>query len=164
MLKGYKPTDMSFAIFIGRQLHQCLEWIPIQDGHPVGDRSMTEDNTRFVARMQKDGNDFVGYFYLWLYLWWYDCLSNDDNGRIRACYGHPCQYLRIQDSCTVMYVNYEYGTALPHNAVIGGYTADGIPVTLESAPITISSFLDNIRLGRGDWLLDMISLLKISKF
>ena len=122
--KAINHPGMAFALFTGRQPEQCLEWIPKQDGHPVGDRSVTEDNERFVARMQKDGSDFVGY----LGVTNYQCFSSNDNGRINSLDGHPCQYLRIRDGCTVMYVDYELGTSLPHRAVIGGYTTDGIPV------------------------------------
>ena len=115
---------MAFALFIGRQPEQCLEWIPKEDRHPRGDRSVTEDNRRFVARMQKDDNDFVCY----LASQHYECYSSNNNGNIVSNDGYPCQYLRIRDGCTVMYVDYELGTSLPHTAVIGGYTADGIPV------------------------------------
>ena len=115
---------MAFALFTGRQPEQCLEWIPKEDGHPVGDRSVTEDNSRYVARMQKDGSDFVCY----LGLTNYQCLSSNDNGKIKSLDGYPCQYLRIRDGCTVMYLDYELGTPLPHTAVIGGHTVDGIPV------------------------------------
>ena len=122
--KAINHPGMAFALFTGRQPEQCLEWIPKQDGHPVGDRSVTEDNSRFVARMQKDGSDFVGY----LGVTNYQCFSSNDNGEINSLNGYPCQYLRIRNVCTVMYVDYELGTSLPHTAVIGGYTADGIPV------------------------------------
>ena len=120
--KAVSHPDMAFVLLRGKQPEHCLEWIPKQDGDPVRDRSVTEDDQRFVARMQKDGNDFVCY----LGLSQYNCLSSDGNGgKIQSRYGHPCQYLRIRDGCTVMYVDYELGTPLPHMAPIGGYTADG---------------------------------------
>ena len=97
----------------------------MRDGRPAGDRTVTEDNSRFVARMQKDDSDFVCY----LALRFYQCYSSDDKGKkIESQDGYPCQYLRIRDGCTVMYIDYELGTTLPNKAVIGGYTADGIPV------------------------------------
>ena len=99
--KAINYPGMAFALFTGRQPEQCLEWIPKEDGHPVGDRSVTEENSRFVARMQKDGSDFVCY----LGLTNYQCLSSNDNGRIKSLDGYPCQYLRIRDVCTVMYVD-----------------------------------------------------------
>ena len=135
--KAISHPGMAFALFTGRQPEQCLEWIPKQDGHPVGDRSVTEDNSRFVARMQKDGSDFVCY----LGLTNYQCYSSTENGRIKSIDGYPCQYLRIRDVCTVMYVDYELGTPLPPTGVIGGYTADGIPVY-----IGLGTLANNIQL------------------
>ena len=122
--KANSHPGMVFALFTGRKPEQCLEWIPTQDRNPVGDRSVTEENTRFVARMQKDGNDFVGYMGIINYV----CLSSDDKGKIKSSNGFPCQYLRISSGCTVMFMDYEIGAPLPHMALIGGYTADRRPV------------------------------------
>ena len=57
--KAISNSDMAFVLFTDRQPEQCLEWIPKQSGHPVGERSITEDNRRFVARLQKNRNDCV---------------------------------------------------------------------------------------------------------
>ena len=122
--KAIGHPDMLFALLTRRQPDQYLEWIPISDGPPVRERSVTEDNSRFVTRMQKGGNDLVCY----LGLITYNCPSRDDNGLFSTEQGHPCQYLRIRNGYTVMYVNYELGTPLPQTAVIGGYTADGLRV------------------------------------
>ena len=122
--KANNHPGMVFALFTGRTPEQCLEWIPTQDSNLVGDRSVTEENTRFVARMQKDANDFVGY----LGMVHYECYSSDDNGKIKSSMGFPCQYLRISNGCTVMFMDYEIGAPLPHMALIGGYTADRRPV------------------------------------
>ena len=123
--KAVSRLGMALFLSTGRQPEQCLEWIPIENGDPVGDRSVTEDSERFVARMQKDGNDLVCY----LLRQANDCLSSDDSGTIQSKYeGFPCQYLRVSDGWTVMYVDYELDTPLPNMALIGGYTADGRPV------------------------------------
>ena len=45
--KGVSHPDMAFFMFAGEEPDQRLEWIPRHDGHPVGDRSVTGDNTRF---------------------------------------------------------------------------------------------------------------------
>ena len=124
--KAISHPDMAFGLFTGRQPHQCLDWIPKQTGHQPGDRSVTEDNVRFTARMQKDGNDFVGYFLKTND----DCLSLDlEERRLKASKGpYHCQILQIRDGCTVHYVDYDIGTPLPPTALIGGYTATGPPV------------------------------------
>ena len=116
--------NMIFVLFTRRQAEQCMQWIPVEDGEPTQDRSVTKDNVRFVARMQKDGNDFIsnlniqrGY-----------CISRHEESEFQSRDGYPCQYLRIQDGCTVYFISYELGTPLPHNALIGAYTAEGLPV------------------------------------
>ena len=86
---------------------------------------MTEDNVRFVARMQKNGNDHMGY----LHTASYKCFSQDDNGEfISSTAEYPCQYLLIRDGCTVFYVDYELDTTFSANAVIGRIVAGGLPV------------------------------------
>ena len=115
--------NMAFVLFTERQADQCMEWVPIEDGNPARDRSVTVDNERFAARMQNDGTDFIGFFRASQY----DCYSRHDEG-FKNSDGYPCQYLRIRDGCTVYFVDYEIGTPLPHNAMIGGYTAVGLPV------------------------------------
>ena len=86
------------------------------------DRAITEDNKRFLARMQKGGNDFVCYAYN------HQCMSKDSGGRFKNVEGYPCQYLRIRKGCNVYCVDYELGVPLPPNVLVGGYTADGLPV------------------------------------
>ena len=117
--------NMTFALFTGIQPAQCMEWIPMTPGHFPGDRAMARNSERFLARMQKDGNDFLGY----LLTRNYECYANDENGTsFQTSIGaHPCQFLRIRDGCTVLYMNYNLGTPLPPNALIWGYTAGGLP-------------------------------------
>ena len=123
--RAFSHPDMAFNLFTGRQPRQCIEWIPKQDGQLPGDRSVTEDNERYVARLQKDGNDFVCYFYTSVN----NCFSLDDEGEIFSRQGgYPCQYLQIREGCTVLYVDYELDAPIPPNALIGGYTAEGLPV------------------------------------
>ena len=122
--KAIDRLGMAFALFTGRQPDECIEWIPKGSRHPVGDRSVTEGGLRFVARMQKAGNDFVGHMNR-------DdgtCYARDDQMEIKSYHGLSCQYLRILDICTVYYENFELGAPLPPTAVIGGYTAEGLPV------------------------------------
>ena len=78
---------------------------------------MTKTNKRFVARMQKDGTDYIGLMYTNL-----KCYARDDDRIFKSVHGYPCQYLRIRDGCTAHYVNYKVGTPLPHNVLIGGRT------------------------------------------
>ena len=118
---------MAFVLFTGKQPGQYIEWIPNETGHPKDEeRSVSEDNYRFVARMQKDGNDLMGYQIDSL------CYSRDEGGIFLSTAGYPCQYIRIRDGCTVYFVNYELGNPLPPNAFIGGYTMAGLPVYIGS--------------------------------
>ena len=122
--KAISHPGMAFALFAARQFEVCFNWIPKRNGHPSADkRSVSEDSVRFAARMQKDGTDFVGYMML-------DglCYSKEEEVPIKSWHGYPCQYLQVRNGCTVCYVNYELGAALPPNAPVGGYTVDGVPV------------------------------------
>ena len=128
--KAVNHPGMALVLFTGRQPEQCFEWIPKQNGDPVGDRSLTEDSKRFVARLQKGGNDLVCY----LFHKTDNCISRDENGReVESLTQFPCQYLRVLEGCTVMYVDYKLGTPLPPNVLIGGYTTDRIPVYIALA-------------------------------
>ena len=61
--KATSHPGMAFALFTGRQSAEC-KWIAKWHGHPDrDDRSVTEDNKRFAARMQKKRSDFMGYRY-----------------------------------------------------------------------------------------------------
>ena len=122
--KAIDRLGMAFALFTGRQPRECIEWIPKGNRHPLGDRSMTEDNLRFVSRMQKDGNDFVGHMTGGDKI----CYARDDQVVIKSYQGYNCQYLRILEDCTVYYEDYEPDDPLLPTAVIGGYTAEGLPV------------------------------------
>ena len=113
--------NMALALFTGRKIEQCIEWIPKEDGNPAEDRSVRVGNNRYVARMQRDGSDFVGH----LRADRDDCFSRQDVG-FQSSDGYPCQYLRIRDGCTVYFVSYESSATLPPNALIGGYTAEGL--------------------------------------
>ena len=125
--KAISHPGVSFVLFTGRDSGECIEWIPNKNGHPKrDDRSLTEDNKRFAARMQKNGNDLVSYQLLSI------CYGRDEEGTFRSIHGYPCQYLRIRNGCTVYYMTYELGTPLPPNALIGGYTAGGLPVYIGS--------------------------------
>ena len=115
--------DMAFVLFTGRQTDQCIEWIPKEDGNPTEDRSVRVNNDRFAARLQKDGSDYLGHLRVDLD----DCFSRQDAG-FKYSHGYPCQYLRMQNGCTVYFVNYVPGAPLPPNALIGGYTAEGLPL------------------------------------
>ena len=124
--KAISHQDMAYVLFTERQPQQCIGWVQRENGDPADDaRSVTEDNVRFVARLQKGGNDWVGYVIGYPML---TCLAHDDEGRISTTHGLPCQYLRVREGCTVYYVDYELGAPLPRTAVIAGYTAEGLPV------------------------------------
>ena len=124
--KAISHPIMAFGLFTGRQPHQCLDWIPKENGHQPGYRSVTEDNVRFTATMQKDGNDYVCY----LLKRGDACLSlGNEEKRFKASHGpYPCEVLQIREGCTVLYVDYDIGAPLPPTALIGGYTATGLPV------------------------------------
>ena len=124
--KAISHPETSFALFTGQQADQCYQWIAIETEDDRDDgRSLSEDNERFVARVQKNGND-LGAFFL---AGWRECISGDQDGPIKTSVdGHPCQYLRITNGCTAYYVDYVLGAPLPHNALIAGYTAEGMPV------------------------------------
>ena len=139
--RAMSHPGMAFVVFTGRQSAECIEWIPKRNGHPKGDdRSMTEDNHRFAARMQKKGNDILGYQLHEI------CYSRDEEGKLKSTHGYPCQYLRIRDGCTVFYMKYELGTPLPPNAMIGGYTAGGLPVYIgiKEGGVTPKSYIPGV--------------------
>ena len=117
--------SMTFTRFTAIRPEQCIEWIERGTGLLPGDRAMTEDNMRFMARMQKDGDDFMCY----MLTPHNHCYYRDIQGvRFDSnTGGYPCQLLRIRDGCTVLYMSYDLGTPLPPNALIGGYTAGGLP-------------------------------------
>ena len=121
-------SDMAFALFTARRSGQCIEWIPNPNGrgHPVGKRLLTEDNLRYTARIQKDGNDYIGYI-IWHV---HHCYADTDEGRIDSKFSndHPCQYLQVRYGCTIHFQSYEIGNPIPPNALIGGHTAEGHPV------------------------------------
>ena len=123
--KAISHPGMAYISFTGKQPQQCIEWIPKVNVNPMDDRLVTEDKTRYIIRMQKNGNDYIGH----LLVGYYRCISADDQGSFKSPPGsYPCQYLRIQEGCTVLYVTYELGTRLPPNTLIGGYTAEGVPL------------------------------------
>ena len=124
--KAISHPDMAYLLFTERQPQQCIEWVPRGNGNPADDdRSVTEDNRRFVARMQTAGNDWVGHQNG---AGRQACFAHDDKGHINTSYDLPCQYLRVRRGCTVYYVDYELGAPLPRTAVIAGYTVGGLPV------------------------------------
>ena len=121
--KAMSHPTMAFELFSNKHPEQCIEWIPKQEGHPKREsRSVTEHNRRFLARMQKDGNDFMSYVLTTA------CYSRDDDGSIKSTNGYPCQYIRVRYGCTVYYVTYEFGATLPPNVPVAGYTVRGLPV------------------------------------
>ena len=125
-IKAISHPDMAFAVFTGRQTHQCVDWIPIVGSlNPSTVRTITSGNRRFVARMQKDGNDFACYL---IANWNLNCVTRDDGGSFSTVHGYPCQYMLLRDGCTVYYMNYELDTPLPANALIAGHTTSGLPV------------------------------------
>ena len=100
------------------------------------DRYVTEDNIRYAARMQKDGTDYICQLRIDLNI----CYSRDDEGFFKNTDGYPCQYLRIRDGCTVIFVEYELGTPVPPSALVGGYSAEGLPVYIGRGFMTDSSY------------------------
>ena len=119
-IKAESHPHMALALLTGIPPEQCIEWIPKENNSPVGDRTVTEDNKRFLARMQINGNDYMSYWLIFNKICYSGYVGGESND-------YPCQYLRINDGCTVYYVNYEPGAPLPPNAVIGGYSAQGVP-------------------------------------
>ena len=121
--KAISHPVMAFTLFTGRTSEECLEWIPKGVSHPSqDDRAVTEDNTRFTARMQKDGTDCLGH------MMGSFCYAKDEGGQFNSHQGYPCQYLRVSNRCTVYYVEYELGTPLSPNALIAGNSVLGLPV------------------------------------
>ena len=121
--KAISHSGMASVLFTGKLSVQYIERISFEDGDPKrDDRSVTEDNLRFAARMQKNGNDLVAFQVH------STCYARDEEGVFMSSHGYPCQYLRIRDGCTVYYIKFELGAPLPPNALVGEYTAGGLPV------------------------------------
>ena len=109
-LKATRHSGMAFALFTGIHSDECIEWIPKVNFHPSeDDRSVSDDNLRFTARMQKDGNDCLCYMLDW------KCYAKDEEQKLTSQQGYPCQYLQVSDSCIVYHVNYELRAPLPPN-------------------------------------------------
>ena len=126
--KAISHPGMAYILFTERHPQQCIEWVPRGNGYPADDdRSVTENNMQFVARMQTAGNDWVGHQ---LRTGRQGCFAQDDKGDINTSFGLPCQYMRVRRGCTVYYVDYELGAPLPRTAVNAGYTAGGLPVCI----------------------------------
>ena len=60
MAIGHQNT--AFVMFSGRQIDEWIEWIPKGNAKPTQDRLLTVDNERLVGRVQKDENDFKGFW------------------------------------------------------------------------------------------------------
>ena len=123
---------MTFILFTGKESEQCIEWIQNENSNPAGYRSVTKTNKRFVARMQKDGTDYIGLMYTNL-----KCYARDDDRIFKSVHGYPCQYLGIRDGCTAHYVNYKVGTPL-----LPGYYIQG-----SNRPVSVSgNETENVKL------------------
>ena len=79
----------------------------MENVHPSeDDRSVSDDNLRFTARMQQDGNGCLVYMLDW------KCYTKDEKGKLTSQRGYPCQYLQVSDSCIVYHVHYELSVPL----------------------------------------------------
>ena len=117
-------TMMEFAVFTEKTEDQCYQWIPVGTGSGnVIDARMisTDDPTRILCSMQKDGDDAVCQY----------------NTRFGKCYanlgievfnnneGYDCQRLRIMEDCTAFWVSYTAGDLINPRAVTAGNVANG---------------------------------------
>ena len=144
-LQAKNHPGMAFRLFTGWQPHECLEWIPI--GSFSKDHSVTNDNWRFAARLEKGGNNFGGFYFEVRKI----CFTDGDDGEpVRSDGGSPCQYLRVRDGCTVYYVDYEIGSPVPPNAVMSGYTTTGVPIYL-CGHRNIGRLLGYYKAGSNKW-------------
>ena len=108
---------MTYTIYTRIDLEQCLEWIDHSRGIPVDARwVMTkiggDEEKRRFARMIYDGDYYPSH-----YTPRYDeCFCTDGTQPIRSGHGHPCQLLRIKEGCTMAFIWYRAGDALPVGA------------------------------------------------
>ena len=84
---------VEFVVFTQRPYEECYEWVPYSPGDTADDRMIYTDNPwRMIRRMQKDSNDFGGYFFTMFS----DCYASTGDSSFRKNQGYPCQRLRIK--------------------------------------------------------------------
>ena len=117
--------DVQYTVFAQLAANQCYEWVFYDSSvadDVMEDRTIHTDRAgQKVSRMQKDGNDIVGYLVHGLkncYGWYVDRQIDSGSGLL-------CQYLRVKEGCTLFWVPYIVGQSLPPRSVIGGTMANG---------------------------------------
>ena len=113
---------MDFADFTANLMDQCYERVPYSSGDTIEPRMVfTNDTYRAVSRMQRDGEDRVGYFDAQKSA----CYASWESSDFINAQGHPCQLLRIIQDCTVFRVLYPAGHPINPRSVIGGRMVNG---------------------------------------
>ena len=115
---------MEFAVFTEKTEDQCYQWIPVGTGSGnVIDACMisTDDPTRILCRMQKDGDDVVCQYNIRFG----KCYANLGIGVFNNNEGYNCQRLRIVEDCTAFWVPYTVGDLINPRAVTAGNMANG---------------------------------------
>ena len=117
--------DVQYTVFAQRPANQCYEWVFYDSSvtdDVMEDRTIHTDRAGLkVSRLQKDGNDIVGYLvhgFKNCYGWYVD-------RQIDSISGLLCQYLRVKEGCSLFWVPYIVGQSLPPRSVIGGKMANG---------------------------------------
>ena len=125
-LQAIPHTMMKFAVFTEKTKDQCYEWVPYGSGDAVDPRMISADTEgyRIICRMQRDGDDRVGYFFPGQSI----CYGSWESSEFNSNQGYPSQRLRIMEGCTVSWVPYTAEHPINPRSVIGGHMANGAVV------------------------------------
>ena len=109
---------MTYTIYARLNREQCLEWMDHQENMPVDARwVMTkvggDEGKRVFARMRYEGEYYPSHFTRQHR----HCFSSNGQVLIRSYQGNRCQLLRMKEGCTMAFVSYTAGDALPVGAV-----------------------------------------------
>ena len=123
-LQAIPHNMMAFAVFTEKTKDQCYEWVPYGSGDAVDPRMISADTEgyRIICRMQRDGDDIVGYFSRNNQ---HVCFGSWESSEFNNNQGYPCQRLRITEGCTVFWVPYTVGHPINPRSVTGGHMANG---------------------------------------
>ena len=121
-LQAISDSVMDFAVLTANPVDQCYEWVPYSSGDTVEPRMVfTDDTYRAVSRMQRGGEDRVGYFDAQKSA----CYASWESSDFINTQGYPCQLLRIIQDCTVFWVPYTAGNPINPRSVNGGRMVNG---------------------------------------
>ena len=109
---------MTYTIYASVYREQCLEWVDHYPLMPVDARSVMtkvggDEGKRVFARMRYEGEYYPSHYTPKHG----HCFATNGLVTVRSDNGHPCQLLRMKEGCTMAFVSYTAGDALPVGAI-----------------------------------------------